>query len=118
MRPSTLPATAVKILADSLNACARLQVATVARHAADEQATARSTGYIEIARGDRRKWEFDMRTNRRAIDRMIPASIGGYPVNYGFRAADRSRTTAIRSMCSYSDRRFRPATSCAALRSV
>jgi inorganic pyrophosphatase len=40
--------------------------------------------YIEIARGDRRKWEFDMRTNVRRIDRMIPVAIGGYPVNYGF----------------------------------
>ena len=40
--------------------------------------------YIEIARGDRRKWEFDMRANARAIDRMIPTAIGGYPVNYGF----------------------------------
>jgi inorganic pyrophosphatase len=40
--------------------------------------------YIEIARGDRRKWEFDMSTNQRAIDRMIPIAIGGYPVNYGF----------------------------------
>ena len=41
-------------------------------------------GYIEIAKGDRRKWEFDMRAHARAIDRMMPASIGGYPVNYGF----------------------------------
>ena len=40
--------------------------------------------YVEIARGDRRKWEFDMRTHARKIDRMIPADIGGYPVNYGF----------------------------------
>jgi inorganic pyrophosphatase len=40
--------------------------------------------YIEIARGDRRKWEFDMRANARAIDRMMPADVGGYPVNYGF----------------------------------
>ena len=40
--------------------------------------------YIEISRGDRRKWEFDMRANARAIDRMIPEDIGGYPVNYGF----------------------------------
>src|SRR5687767_15957519 len=42
------------------------------------------TAYIEIARGDRRKWEFDMRANARDIDRMIPATVGGYPVNYGF----------------------------------
>lgn len=40
--------------------------------------------YVEIARGDRRKWEFDMRANRRAIDRVMPADVGGYPVNYGF----------------------------------
>jgi inorganic pyrophosphatase len=41
-------------------------------------------GYIEIARGDRNKWEFDMAANARAIDRVIPENIGGYPVNYGF----------------------------------
>ena len=40
--------------------------------------------YIEISRGDRRKWEFDMRANARAIDRVISEAIGGYPVNYGF----------------------------------
>jgi inorganic pyrophosphatase len=40
--------------------------------------------YIEIAKGDRRKWEFNRTANRREIDRMIPASVGGYPVNYGF----------------------------------
>ena len=40
--------------------------------------------YIEISRGDRRKWEFDMRANARAIDRVISEDIGGYPVNYGF----------------------------------
>jgi inorganic pyrophosphatase len=40
--------------------------------------------YIEIFRGDRRKWEFDMRHNRRAIDRVMPRALGGYPVNYGF----------------------------------
>ena len=41
-------------------------------------------GYIEIARGDRNKWEFDMAANARAIDRVIPEKVGGYPVNYGF----------------------------------
>lgn len=40
--------------------------------------------YVEIARGDRRKWEFNMQANARAIDRVIPADVGGYPVNYGF----------------------------------
>lgn len=41
-------------------------------------------GYIEISRGDRAKWEFDMAANARAIDRVIPEQVGGYPVNYGF----------------------------------
>jgi inorganic pyrophosphatase len=41
-------------------------------------------GYVEITRGDRRKWEFNMAGNARAIDRTMPAEIGGYPVNYGF----------------------------------
>jgi inorganic pyrophosphatase len=40
--------------------------------------------YVEISRGDRRKWELDMRTNARAIDRVMSDAIGGYPVNYGF----------------------------------
>ena len=40
--------------------------------------------YVEIERGDRRKWEFDMRARARAIDRVMPDAIGGYPVNYGF----------------------------------
>jgi inorganic pyrophosphatase len=42
------------------------------------------SAFVEIARGDRRKWEFDMARNARAIDRMIPEDVGGYPVNYGF----------------------------------
>ena len=40
--------------------------------------------YVEIPRGELRKWEFDMRANARAIDRVMPPDIGGYPVNYGF----------------------------------
>lgn len=40
--------------------------------------------YIEIPRGERRKFEFDMRRNARFIDRVMPRSLGGYPVNYGF----------------------------------
>jgi inorganic pyrophosphatase len=44
----------------------------------------RVTAFIEIPRGERRKWEFHMAKNTRAIDRIIPASIGGYPINYGF----------------------------------
>ena len=39
--------------------------------------------YIEIPRGDRRKYEFNMAKNAPALDRTIPEKIGGYPVNYG-----------------------------------
>jgi inorganic pyrophosphatase len=41
-------------------------------------------GYIEIPRGERRKYEFDMSRNTRAIDRVMSVQVGGYPVNYGF----------------------------------
>jgi inorganic pyrophosphatase len=40
--------------------------------------------YVEIPRGDRRKWEFDIRQNKRAVNRIVPAAVGAYPVNYGF----------------------------------
>lgn len=39
--------------------------------------------YIEIPRGERRKFEFSMKANDRAVDRVMPESLGGYPVNYG-----------------------------------
>jgi inorganic pyrophosphatase len=42
------------------------------------------TVYVEIPRGERTKWEFDMRANARAVDRVMPVELGGYPVNYGF----------------------------------
>jgi inorganic pyrophosphatase len=41
------------------------------------------TGYIEIPRGGRQKYELDMAKNAPRIDRVIPEKIGGYPVNYG-----------------------------------
>ena len=40
--------------------------------------------YVEIARGSSEKWEFDMEKNRRELNRMVPASLGGYPTGYGF----------------------------------
>jgi inorganic pyrophosphatase len=39
--------------------------------------------YIEIPFGERNKYEFNMATNTRVVDRVIPEAIGGYPVNYG-----------------------------------
>ena len=41
-------------------------------------------GYVEIPLGELCKWEFHMKANARAIDRVMPPEIGGYPVNYGF----------------------------------
>lgn len=40
--------------------------------------------YVEIPRGEARKWELDMAANRRTVDRVMPPEVGGYPVNYGF----------------------------------
>ncbi len=78
-----LPATATARLASSLDA-ARPHPSHVWRDTPPTNADGTMNAYIEIARGDRRKWEFDINANARAIDRMIPEDVGGYPVNYGF----------------------------------
>jgi inorganic pyrophosphatase len=80
---SVLPEAATASLAASLKA-ARSHARHIWRDtpAANDDGTVNA--YIEIARDDRRKWEFDMRANRRTIDRVMPSAIGGYPVNYGF----------------------------------
>ncbi len=82
MVPDTLPARAAAQLAQSLEA-ARAHSPHVWRDTPPRNADRTVNAYIEISRGDRRKWELDMRTHVRAIDRMIPESVGGYPVNYG-----------------------------------
>jgi inorganic pyrophosphatase len=80
---NVLPARGTSQLAKSLDAAA-----AHARHVWRDTPPANEDGtvnaYIEIPRGERRKWEFDMRANARAVDRVIPESVGGYPVNYGF----------------------------------
>ena len=81
--PAVLPASATTALVISLKDAAP-HGKHVWRDTAPINADNTVNAYVEIARGDRRKWEFDMGANRRAIDRMIPADIGGYPVNYGF----------------------------------
>jgi hypothetical protein len=80
---ATLPATAAAQLAKSL-AAARAHSRHVWRDAPPRHADGTVNAYIEIARGDRRKWELDMGANARTIDRVIPESVGGYPVNSGF----------------------------------
>jgi hypothetical protein len=81
--PGVLQASATSALATSLQ-----EAAAHAKHVWRDTAPTNPDGtvnaYIEIARGDRRKWELDMGANARTIDRMIPTDVGGYPVNYGF----------------------------------
>jgi inorganic pyrophosphatase len=81
--PAVLPATAVAQLARSLEATAR-HASHVWRDTAPMNRDGTINAYIEISRGDRRKWEFDVAANARAIDRVMPESLGGYPVNYGY----------------------------------
>ena len=78
-----LPASAATHLAQSLS-----ESKPHGRHIWRDTAPLNEDGtvnaYVEISRGDRNKWEFDMAANKRAIDRVIPEEIGGYAVNYGF----------------------------------
>jgi inorganic pyrophosphatase len=81
--PGELPAAGVAALARSLEA-AGAHPRHVWRDTPPLNDNRTANAYVEIARGDRRKWEFDMGRNRRAVDRVMPVSVGGYPVNYGF----------------------------------
>ncbi len=80
--PDVLPAAASTQLSRSLQD-SRPHPRSVWRDTPPINADGTVTGYIEIARGDRRKWEFNIARNARAIDRVMPESLGGYPVNYG-----------------------------------
>ena len=81
--PLTLPASAVASLTRSLDSASG-HPAHLWRDQPPVNADGSVNGYIEIPRGERDKWEFEMRANARTLDRVIPAAIGGYPVNYGF----------------------------------
>jgi inorganic pyrophosphatase len=80
--PTALPVAAVEKLATSLKAAAAHKQ-HFWRDTPPLNADGTVNGYIEIAVGDRRKWELDIGANARKIDRMIPRALGGYPVNYG-----------------------------------
>src|SRR5687767_1570646 len=81
--PRELPETAAAQLVASLEA-ARQQTSHVWRDTPPMNDDGTVNGYVEIPRGERRKFEFDMKANARAVDRVMPEKIGGYPVNYGF----------------------------------
>src|SRR5688572_23644570 len=78
----TLPAPATAKLSASIDA-AKPHAKHLWRDTPPINADGTFNSYVEIARGDRRKWEFNMAKHERAIDRMIPESLGGYPINYG-----------------------------------
>jgi inorganic pyrophosphatase len=81
--PAVLPAVATTALSSSL-AKAAAHKAHVWRDTAPINPDKTVNAYIEISKGDRRKFEFDMAANALKIDRMIPEKIGGYAVNYGY----------------------------------
>jgi inorganic pyrophosphatase len=81
--PAELPEPAVLRLRASLEAAARHR-SHVWRDTAPANDDGTINAYVEIPRGERQKFELDMAANARAVDRVIPEAIGGYPVNYGF----------------------------------
>jgi inorganic pyrophosphatase len=82
-RYAELPPHAAKRLRESLDAASQ-HPAHVWRDTAPLDADGTLTGYVEIPRGERTKWEFDIATNRLEVDRVMSESVGGYPVNYGY----------------------------------
>ena len=81
--PRTLPAAAAAQLVES-RAAAGSHAAHVWRDTPPIKPDGTVNAYVEIPRGERRKWEFDMKANARRVDRVMPESLGGYPVNYGY----------------------------------
>jgi inorganic pyrophosphatase len=79
--PDVLPAAATIKLRGSLKAASAHK-----KHAWRDTAPFQGefvNAIVEIPRGERRKFEFDMAKNVPAVDRVIPEKVGGYPVNYG-----------------------------------
>lgn len=81
--PRELPAAAAQRLTDGL-AASRAQKQNVWRDTVPTNSDGTVNAYIEIPMGERRKFEFDIKTNRRIVDRVMPETLDGYPVNYGF----------------------------------
>lgn len=79
--PDVLPAAATVKLRDSLKAAEAHK-----KHRWRDTAPLEGqlvNAIVEIPRGERRKFEFDMAKNAPAVDRVIPEKVGGYVVNYG-----------------------------------
>src|SRR5687767_12514240 len=72
--PHELPEIATAQLAESLEA-ARQHTSHVWRDTPPLNEDGTVNAYVEIPRGERRKWEFDMKANARAVDRVMPEKI-------------------------------------------
>lgn len=81
--PPTLPAAAAASLRASL-ADAAPHRQHLWRDTAPLNDDASVNAYIEIPRGERRKYEFSIALHERVVDRVMSNDVGGYPVNYGF----------------------------------
>ena len=79
--PRELPAPATAQLVASLRASEGRE-RHVWRDTPPLNADGTVNAYIEIPRGELRKFELDMRANARAVDRVMPRALA-YPVNYG-----------------------------------
>jgi inorganic pyrophosphatase len=79
--PATLPPAAAVKLKESLKAAAAHKPHLWRDTPAFDGSLVNT--YVEIPMGERRKYEFDMAKNDRAVDRVMPESLGGYPINYG-----------------------------------
>ena len=82
MPPPVLPAGAVSMVVQSLEQ-ARPHKKSVWRDTPPENPDGTVNAYIEIPKGDLRKWEFRIALNKREVDRVMPPQVGGYPINYG-----------------------------------
>ena len=81
--PVSLPATAVASLHASLEA-SKAHEKHIWRDTPPQNPDGTVNGYIEIPRGERRKFEFSIAQHERIVDRVMSRDVGGYPVNYGF----------------------------------
>ena len=81
--PDPLPATAVSKLRRNLDASRG-----IANHSWRDVSPMNPDGtinaYIEVSRGDQRKWELNMATNALEIERVNDPGAGPFPVNFGF----------------------------------
>lgn len=71
------------LLDESLAKAAPISAGHVWRDAPTFDPRGLVNAYIEIPRGESTKWELDIAKNERFVDRTLPATLGGYPVNYG-----------------------------------